>query len=255
MENTVVKKKYIVGNWKMNLSLEQAQKLATNLTQLYKNNSNKEVVICPPYVWLYPIANIISGTNIKLGAQNAHYEPNGPYTGEISLSMLRELGCQYVIIGHSERRHGLNESEADINYKVHAVTKNQLYVILCVGESLLDRERKLHELTVQRQLFSACAGLSEKQLNQMIIAYEPVWSIGTGRTASLDIICQMHEHIRRCFEQLYNNRIGDRLPILYGGSVTHENSQEILSSAEIDGVLVGGASLDLRKFAIIINSV
>lgn len=252
-----MRKKYIVGNWKMNTTLAQAKNIVTELAYRYKDykNNDIEIVICPPYVWLHPIAEILSGTNIKLGAQNTHYELKGAYTGEISPNMLCEIGCKYVIIGHSERRIGLGESEADINRKLHSATNNQLNAILCIGETLAERERNLHKLTIQRQIFSACAGLSKNQLDRLLIAYEPVWSIGTGKVANTDVIVEIQEHIRFCMSLLYKDQKNiDEISILYGGSVNRHNSCNILSSNEMDGLLIGGASIDLAEFIEIIEN-
>ena len=248
------RKKIVAGNWKMNTTLVEAKALAAAIVQGVGTDTRVDVAVCPPFLWLVPVAEVLKGSPVALGAQDVHYEKKGAYTGEISPAMLREIGCKYVIVGHSERRHGLGEVDSVINHKVHMALEEELHVILCVGETLAERERNLQERVFQRQVYAACAGLTDQQFEQLVMAYEPVWAIGTGKVATPEIAQTAHRNIRLRMSQLYGDKVADRLPILYGGSVTAENAGGLMSQPDVDGALVGGASLKSDSFLGIVKA-
>jgi len=250
----MARKKFVAGNWKMNTTRVEARNLGSSLATALGDNCPVDVAIFPPFVWIPAVQDVVSGSCVKLGAQNAHHQSKGAYTGEISASMLRELGCEYVIIGHSERRYGIGESDALINEKVHTALDAELRVILCVGETLTERERNLQGRVLQRQVFAGCAGLSNGQLHRLVIAYEPVWAIGTGRVATPDQAQSAHRDIRLRLSQLFGEPIAQGLRILYGGSVTADNASDLLAQPDVDGVLVGGASLNPESFLNIVRA-
>ena len=242
--------KIVAGNWKMNTTLPEAVALAGAVAKGAAAHPGVRVVVCPPFPWLVPVRDALTGTPVALGAQDVHYEKKGAYTGEVSPAMLREAGCEYVLIGHSERRHGLGETDAAINHKVHtALEEDGLRVILCVGETLAERERNLQERVFQRQVYAACAGLTDAQFSRLILAYEPVWAIGTGKVATPEQAQTAHHNIRARMALLYGDKIAGDLPILYGGSVTAENAAGLLHQPDVDGALVGGASLKVDEMA------
>src|SRR5436305_14968446 len=178
------RKKLVAGNWKMNTTLAEAKALAAAVAGGVGSDTGADVAVCPPFPWLLPVAEAIKGSPVALGAQDVHYEKKGAFTGEVSPAMLLECGCKYVIVGHSERRHILGESDAAVNHKVHTALEEGLHVVLCVGETLAERERHLQERVFQRQVFAACAGLTDAQFARLTLAYEPVWAIGTGKVAT-----------------------------------------------------------------------
>jgi triosephosphate isomerase len=212
------------------------------------------VAVCPPYPWLLPVAAAINGSAVALGAQDVHFEKKGAFTGEVSPAMLLECGCKYVVTGHSERRHQLGESEAFINAKVHTALEEGLHVILCVGETEAERQRNLQERVFQRQVLSALAGLTDEQFERLVIAYEPVWAIGTGLTATPEQAQAAHQAIRTRMAQYYGEKIASALPILYGGSVTPETAAGLFSQPDVDGGLIGGASLKADAFLAIVKA-
>jgi triosephosphate isomerase len=246
------RKKFVAGNWKMNTTLAEAKGLASAIAKGVGSNTRVEVAVCPPYPWLLPVAEVVRGSPVALGAQDVYFEKKGAFTGEISPAMLLECGCKYVIIGHSERRHGLGETDADVNHKVHTALEDGLHVILCVGETLTERERNLQERVFQRQVYAATAGLTEAQFDRLTLAYEPVWAIGTGKVATPEQAQQAQANIRTRMVQLYGEKIGGALPILYGGSVTPENASGLMAQPDVDGALVGGASLKAESFLAIV---
>lgn len=248
------RKKFVAGNWKMNTTLTEATALATAVAQGVGASTSVDVAVCPPYPWLLAVAQAIRGSVVALGAQDVSFEKKGAFTGEVSPAMLKEAGCRYVIIGHSERRHILGETDATVNHKVHTALEEGLHVILCVGETLAERERNLQERVFQRQVYAATAGLSEEQFSRLILAYEPVWAIGTGKVATPEQAQQAHQNIRLRISQLYGEKIANALPILYGGSVTPENAAGLLSQPDVDGSLVGGASLKADSFLAIVRA-
>jgi triosephosphate isomerase (TIM) len=247
------RKKFVAGNWKMYTTLAQAKELAAAVARGVTSDA-VTVAVCPPFPWLLPVAEVLKGSRVDLGAQNVYFEKQGAFTGEVSPSMLREAGCKYVIVGHSERRHGLGEGDSAINHKAHTALEDGLHVILCVGETLAERERSLQERVFQRQVYAACAGLSDEQLARLVMAYEPVWAIGTGKVATPEQAQQAHHNIRLRMSQLYGEKIAGALPILYGGSVTADNAAGLMSQPDVDGALVGGASLKADSFLAIVKA-
>ena len=248
------RRKLVAGNWKMNTTLAEAKALAEAVAKGVGTLSNADVAVCPPFPWLLPVAEVLKGSSVALGAQDVHYEKKGAYTGEVSPAMLLEAGCKYTVVGHSERRHGLGETDAAINHKVHTALEEGLHVILCMGETLAERERNLQERIFQRQVYAACAGLTDDQFHRLVFAYEPVWAIGTGKVATPDQAQAAHHNIRARMAQLYGDKIASALPILYGGSVTAENAAGLFSQPDIDGGLIGGASLKADSFIAIVKA-
>ena len=240
----------IAGNWKMNTTISEAVKLVNELRQGLDEIDNVDKVLCPPFVSLVAVGKLIKGSSIKLGAQNLYFEEKGAYTGEISPLMLAEL-CEFVIIGHSERRQYFNETDEIINKKIKAALKVGLKPILCIGERLEENEAGLTAEVVTKQLKLALVGIDD--LSKMIIAYEPIWAIGTGRAATGEQANQTISLIRRTISKLYGERVAQDLRILYGGSVTADNATEFMQQPEIDGALVGGASLKADQFLSIVR--
>jgi len=240
----------IAGNWKMNTTVSEAIKLVNELRQGLGEIDNVEKVLCPPFISLAAVGELIKGSSIKLGAQNLYFAEKGAYTGEISPLMLTEL-CEFVIIGHSERRQYFNETDEIINKKVQAALKVGLKPILCIGERLEQNEAGLTTEVVTKQLRSALVGIDD--LSKMIIAYEPIWAIGTGRAATGEQANQTISLIRRTISKLYGERVAQDLRLLYGGSVTADNATEFMQQPEIDGALVGGASLKADQFLSIVR--
>lgn len=248
------RRKLVAGNWKMNTTLAEARALSQGVVQGVGTDTRVDVAVCPPFPWLVPVGEILKGSPIALGAQDVHYEKKGAFTGEVSPAMLKEAGCKYVVVGHSERRHGLGESDAAVNSKVHTALEEGLHVILCVGETLAERERSLQERVFQRQVYAACAGLTDDQFHRLVFAYEPVWAIGTGKVATPEQAQQAHHNIRHRMAQLYGENIAAALPILYGGSVTDENAPGLFAQPDVDGGLIGGASLKAEQFVKIVRA-
>ena len=248
----MARRKLVAGNWKMNTTLAEAKALATALAQGVGESPTAAVAVFPPFPWLLPVAEALRGSAVALGAQNVFHEAKGAFTGEVSPSMLLETGCKYALIGHSERRHILGESDAAINHKVHTALESGLHVILCMGETLAERDRNLQERVFQRQVFAALSGLTDEQFHRLAIAYEPVWAIGTGRTATPEQAQEAHQFIRSKLSQLYGEKIAGSTPILYGGSVTPETAAGLFSQPDVDGGLVGGSSLKADSFLKII---
>ena len=247
-----MRKKVIAGNWKMNKLPNEAIEFITELEPLVKDTEN-EVVICVPYTDLFYALLHAQGTNIKIGAQNMHYEENGAYTGEVSGEMLKSIGVEYVIIGHSERRAYYNETDETVNKKLKKALALELKPIVCVGESLEQRESGTAKDVVTEQTRLALQGLNEEEVKNTIIAYEPIWAIGTGKTATKEDANETITWIREEIQKIYGNSVSDNVIIQYGGSVKSSNSKELFDMSDIDGGLVGGASLDPQEFAKIVN--
>lgn len=245
-------KKVIAGNWKMNKLPNEAIDFIDRLTPLVKNTEN-EVIVCVPYTDLFYALLTAQNTNIKIGAQNMHYEEKGAYTGEVSASMLKSIGVEYVIIGHSERRQYFNETDETVNKKVKSAFEHGLNPIVCVGETLEQRESGKAEEIITMQAQKALDGLKEEQVKNTIIAYEPIWAIGTGKTATSEDANNAIKAIRNKICQIYGQNVGKSIIIQYGGSVKSANCKELFTTSDIDGGLVGGASLDPEEFAKIIN--
>ncbi|MCS7306303.1 MAG: triose-phosphate isomerase [Thermoguttaceae bacterium] len=238
----------IAGNWKMNLTRSEAVALAEAVAKQADQYPTVDIAVCPPFVYLEAVGRAIAGSRVALGAQNMYPEPSGAFTGEISPMMLCEMGCRYVILGHSERRQWLGETDSFINKKVHAALKAGLQPIVCLGEQLAEREAG-HTLEVIRAQFEgSLAGLTAQQMIQTVIAYEPVWAIGTGKVATPHQAEEVHLELRKLIAQRYNPEIAQQVVIQYGGSVKPDNAQELFAQPDIDGALVGGASLKPDQF-------
>ena len=243
-----MRKKFIAGNWKMNLNRSDAVALAGGLATQLGSATDVDVAICPPSVYLDAVNEAVSGSNVALGAQNMYHEAGGAFTGELSAGMLLDVGCKYVILGHSERRHILGETDAAINLKVVAALAAGLLPIVCVGETLDEREADRTQSVVKGQVEGSLAGLTAEQMQQIVIAYEPVWAIGTGKVATPDQAEEVHADLRSLLETLYNSDVASAVRIQYGGSVKPNNAAELLGQPNIDGALVGGASLKVDDF-------
>lgn len=248
-----MRKKAIAGNWKMYTSFSQAKELAAAVA---KGVTDDQVIvaICPPFPWLLPVAEAIKGSKVLLGAQNCHYASEGAYTGDVAPKMLLDVGCRFVIIGHSERRHGLGEAERILNLNLKSAMRAGLGAIFCIGETLAERESKQTEDVLQFQLDAGLSGVPKELTNRLVIAYEPVWAIGTGKTATPDQAQDAHAFIRKHFSRLYGEEAAQSLLIQYGGSVKPDNAAEILKKPDVDGALVGGASLKADSFLAIVNA-
>lgn len=247
-----MRKKVIAGNWKMNMLPDAAIRFIDELTPLVKNTEN-EVVLCVPYTDLFYSLLAAQNTNIKIGAQNMHWEESGAYTGEVSGKMLKSIGVEYVIIGHSERRQYFAETDETVNKKLHAAFKYGLKPIVCVGETLEEREAGKAEEIITSQTEKALEGLTDNQAENTIIAYEPIWAIGTGKTATKEDANDAIKSIRNKISNIYGQMVAERVIIQYGGSVKSSNAKELFTMSDIDGGLVGGASLKSDEFAKIVN--
>ena len=247
-----MRRKVIAGNWKMNMLPNEAIEYIQSFEELVKDTEN-EVILCVPYIDLFYCLMNAQGTNIKIGAQNMHWKENGAYTGEVSPKMLKSIGVEYVIIGHSERRAYFAETDETVNLKVKAAFENELKPIVCVGESLEQREAGKAEEIITNQTRLALEGLNNDQVKNTIIAYEPIWAIGTGKTATSEDANNAIKSIRAEIAKIYGNDIAEEVIIQYGGSVKSSNAKELFTTSDIDGGLVGGASLKPDEFAKIVN--
>jgi triosephosphate isomerase len=250
----MIRKKLIAGNWKMNKTFAEAADLAREIVLTVANRPDVDVVICPPFTALESVAKVVEGSAIKLGAQNMHHEAGGAYTGEISAPMLRAFFATHVILGHSERRTLFGETDGFINKKVVTALKNQLRPILCVGETLAEREAGSTLKVVQTQVEACLEGVGKELATNVIIAYEPVWAIGTGKNATADQAQEVHAFIRGLLTKIFGAQPAGRIRILYGGSMKPANAPELLAQKDIDGGLIGGASLEVRSFLELINA-
>ena len=242
----------IAGNWKMHYTVDEAVKVAKELKGMVKGAS-ADVVICAPFIQLPALVAELKGSNVKVGAQNMHFEEKGAYTGEISPGMLEALGVDYVVIGHSERRQYFNETDADINKKLKKAFKHSLTPILCVGESLEQREAGTTEAVIKAQVEKDLEGLSAEEAKEVVIAYEPIWAIGTGKTATSEQANDTIAAIRKMVADIFGAEVADAVRIQYGGSVKPSTIKEQMAMSDIDGALVGGASLLADDFAKIVN--
>lgn len=250
-----MRKQIIAGNWKMHTDLAEATILVEGIkAALAEGEVSREVVVCPPFTGLSTVADLIEDTDVRLGAQNMYFEPKGAFTGEVSPLMLTDVGCHYVILGHSERREYFSESDALINQKIKAAFQYDLIPILCVGESLAQREANETQSFIDSQLTAGLEGLTAEQVSQMVIAYEPIWAIGTGKTATAEQAGEVCTAIRAKVAALFDAATAEALRIQYGGSVKGSNAKEVLSQPDIDGALVGGASLKADDFMAIIKA-
>lgn len=249
-----MRRKIVAGNWKMNKTVPEAVELARAVRDALADESTVDVVLCPPFVDLVPVHEQIKGTNIGLGAQNLFWEEKGAYTGEISAAMLLSAGCQYVIIGHSERRQYFGETDETVNKRLRRALAAGLTPIVCVGEKLEERQAGRTKEVVEGQVRGAFSGLSGEEVSRTVIAYEPVWAIGTGVNATPEQAQEVHEFLRELIGDLAGKQIAEGLRIQYGGSVTPENAGDLMSQPDVDGALVGGASLDAERFVKIVKA-
>ncbi len=247
-----MRKPIMAGNWKMNTSIKEAVELVTGLKREVAGVTDVDIAVCPPFTHLTSLQDVISGSNIGLGAQNMYVTEDGAFTGEISPTMLKDTGCTYVILGHSERRQYFNESDEFINTKVKKALEHGLTPIICVGESLEQREKGITGDIVTAQVKGCLAGLSDDQMLKCVIAYEPVWAIGTGKTASNEQAQEVHALIRGLLTELFSESIAQQIRIQYGGSVKPDNVAGLMQQPDIDGALVGGASLKVDSFTKIV---
>ena len=244
----MTRRPFIAGNWKMNLDRAGAVALAGEVARRASEFPGVDLAVCPPFVYLDAVRGALAGSPIGLGAQNMYHEASGAFTGEVSARMLVDFGCRYVILGHSERRHILKETNADVNKKVHAALAAGLTPIVCVGELLAQREAGQTEAVIREQFDGSLAGVSAEQMRRSVIAYEPVWAIGTGKVATPDQAEAVHSDLRKLLESRYNSDVAAAVRIQYGGSVKPDNAAELLAQPNIDGALVGGASLKAADF-------
>ena len=245
------RRRFCVANWKMNFNSSDTKSFLENWGKKDLKNKEVKTIFCPSFTELNTTAELLHNSDSELGAQNVYYESNGAYTGEISCRMLKDLGCNWVIIGHSERRAIFGETDEMVCHKLDKLTSENMYPIVCIGETKDERENGKTEEVLSRQLLVAFENQKGKNIEHTVIAYEPVWAIGTGITATIDMISEAHQCIRNIFNT--NGFNGNEISILYGGSVTNENAAELSNITDVDGFLVGGASLDVEKFYAIYN--
>jgi triosephosphate isomerase len=246
-----MRKKFIAGNWKLNTTRTEGVALAAAVAKGVGNTNDVEVAVCPPSVYLATVGEAIAGSAVGLGAQNCYHEAKGAFTGEVSPAMLVDVGCRYVILGHSERRAIFKESSADVNRKVLAALAGGLTPIVCVGETLAERQAERTTAVVREQIEGSLANLAADQVVKLVIAYEPVWAIGTGVVATPEQAEAVHADLRKLLETRYTTAVASSVRIQYGGSVNADNAATLLSQPNIDGALVGGASLKADQFAAI----
>lgn len=247
-----MRKKVIAGNWKMNMLPNEAMAFIESISPLVKDTKD-EVILCVPYTDLFYSLLTAQGTNIKIGAQNMHWEEKGAYTGEVSGKMLKSIGVEYVIIGHSERRQYFAETDETVNKKIKAAFENELKPIVCVGESLEQKENGQTDEIITSQTQKALEGLTKEQIKNTIIAYEPIWAIGTGKTATSEDANNSIKSIRNKISEIYGSDVAEEVIIQYGGSVKPSNAKELFETSDIDGALIGGASLKVEDFAKIVQ--
>ena len=248
-----MRKPIIAGNWKMNKTIGEAIDLVKALKVKVADVTDVEIVVAPTFTALSAVADVVKGSNIKLSAQDMHWEKNGAFTGEISPLMLKDVGCQYVIIGHSERRLFFGETNETVNKKVKSAHEYSIRPIMCVGEKLEEREAGIMKDIVKDHVVNGLTGLTEEQMLATVIAYEPVWAIGTGKTATPEQAQEVHQFIRELLSDMYSPKVADAVVIQYGGSVKPDNVAQLMSQPDIDGGLIGGASLDADTFTKIVK--
>ena len=243
-----MRKPIVAGNWKMNKLISEARGFVENIKESVGKVEYCEIVICPPFLALSVLKEAIRNTSIALGAQNMFWEEKGAWTGEVSPAMLVDTGCKYVIIGHSERRQYFNETDENVNKKMLSALKFRLIPIVCVGETLQERESAEAFKVIERQVKVGLSGLTDEQSGCIVIAYEPIWAIGTGKTATPQQAEEIHKFIRKLYSDMYGSGTGENVRILYGGSIKPENFSDLMKQSDIDGGLVGGASLEAKSF-------
>lgn len=242
----------IAGNWKMHMTIAEAEQLASAVAAASKGLDDRDVMVAPPYTALAAVAGVVAGSAVKLAAQNIHWEEKGAFTGEISPVMLKDVGGSMAIIGHSERRHVFFENDEMINKRVSGALRHGIVPVFCIGETLAEREADKTFAVLEAQIRSGLAGIALTEPVRLVVAYEPVWAIGTGKTATEDQAQEVHSFIRDLLVSLYEKNIAGQMRILYGGSVKPENIDILMQQSDIDGVLVGGAALEAGSFARII---
>ena len=247
-------KPIVAGNWKMNESGEEGVSFVGKIKNRILDKAEAKVIFCPPFTSLFSIVKTLNGTDFGVGAQNAHFEVEGAYTGEISVGMLKSTGVQYVILGHSERRHIFGETDVWINKKIHAVLNAELVPIFCIGETLDDRKSNQTTQVLENQINLGLQGMESIDPVKMIIAYEPIWAIGTGETASTDQVAEAHAYVQSVLERMFG-QVGYEVPILYGGSVNENNAMKLIQTKGVDGFLIGGASIKEESFCSIVEQV
>lgn len=251
-----MRRKVIAGNWKMNNDLNGTISLISNIKkEMSGKNLVSEVIVCPPFTNLETANALLKDSTVKLGAQNIYFEESGAFTGEISPDMIKSAGCEFVIIGHSERRTIFGETDLSINKKIKTAIKHGLKPIFCIGETLEEREKGVTFKVIETQIRNGLEGITESELQNLILAYEPVWAIGTGKNATPEQAQEVHKFIRALIAKLFSSSFSEQLVIQYGGSVKAENAKELLSQPDIDGALVGGACLKADSFIKIIEAV
>lgn len=243
----------LAANWKMHKTLQEAASLARSLKERFSRLNGREVVLCPPFTSLVVMAEILKGGRMGLGGQDCHWENQGAFTGAVSPAQLKDAGCTHAIVGHSERRHYFGETDATVNLKAKAALVSGLIPIVCVGETLQEREKGETFKVIERQMTQGLSGISKEKASQMVVAYEPVWAIGTGKTAAPSQAEEVHVFIRGLLAKLISSEASAAIRILYGGSIKPDNIDELMKQPDIDGGLVGGASLELESFARIVN--
>ena len=248
-----MRKPIIVGNWKMNKTIREAVDLVSALKPLMADVSDVEIGVAPPFTALASVRDEIGQNNILLGAQDVFWEPAGAFTGEISPSMLKDAGCHFVIVGHSERRQYFRETDAEVNQKIKAVLDEELFSVVCVGESLEQKDSGQASSVVESQIRGCFRGLPSRDMERIVIAYEPVWAIGTGKTATPQTAEEMHGEIRAIVEEMFGGDTAGGIRIQYGGSVSPDNIEDLMREPDIDGALVGGASLKAESFSRIVK--
>ncbi|MDP8259622.1 MAG: triose-phosphate isomerase [Candidatus Gygaella obscura] len=247
-------RRYIIaGNWKMYKTITESIELANSLKRELIDCASLDIVLCPNYVALSEVQEVVYGTNIEVGAQNVFWQEEGAFTGEVSAAMIKDVGCKYVIIGHSERRQYFNETNETVNKRITHALKHELIPIVCVGENLKQRESEKTFEVVEDHIKGALGGFAKEELSSLIIAYEPVWAIGTGKTATPDQAQQVHKFIRDLLVKLFDEEFASSVRIQYGGSVKPENANDLMTQNDIDGALVGGASLKVDSFVKIVK--
>jgi len=248
-----MRKPIMAGNWKMNKTIKEAVEMVAELKPLVKDITNREIVVAPVFTALEAVGKAIKGSNIRLSAQDVYWEEKGAFTGEISPAMLVDAGCEYVIIGHSERRQFFGETDDTVNRKIFAALKHNLTPIVCIGESLKQREKGQTFTVVEKQLREGLKNVSKEQMVKIVTAYEPIWAIGTGKTATPDQAEEVHIFARKTLSGMFGSDAADKVRILYGGSVKPENVSDLMEQLNIDGGLVGGASLKADSFAKLVD--
>lgn len=237
----------------MHKNVAEALELVTGLKNNLSDVKDRDILVCPAFTALNSVSKVLKGSNINLGAQNVHWEAKGAFTGEIAVPMLLDAECKYVIIGHSERRQYFGETDETVNKRIKAVFTAGLIPIACIGETLEEREKNITFNVIERQMKNGLKGLTQEQADILVIAYEPVWAIGTGKTASPQQAEEVHAYIRKLYKEMYGQDSSDKIRILYGGSVKPDNTAELMKQPNIDGALVGGASLEIESFTKIVK--